>query len=308
MKKEFLMATRKWTQLASLVSIVCLLSPSLARADEPWLPITETLADASGQDVLDFDGSVESGSYDESPYDEPLVTDRPDFTESSSTVGLDVIQLEMGYSFVYNDDDATGDETHTHTAPEILLRYGFLDSVELRVGWTYGWEETEVGGMHDATDGGSDLSIGLKIDLFEQCCWRPEQAVIVSTASDSGATHFSSNTFTAGVTYTYGWELANEWALGANTGFFTDREGADDFVVWLQSVAIGIPINDCWGFYAEYFGLYESHKAGAIDQHFMNVGLTYLVTNNLQFDVRVGMGLNADAEDFFTGTGVSMRF
>jgi len=302
------MATRKWTQLACLVSIACLLSQPLAWAEEPWLPLTGILADTSGQDVLDFDGPVARGPYDESPYDEPLVTDRPDFTEASSTVGLGVTQIEMGYTFVYNDDDATGDKTHTHTAPEILLRYGFLDNVELRVIWTYGWEEMEVSGVRSATDGGSDLSIGLKIDLFEQCCWRPEQAVIISTASDSGATNFSSNTFTAGVTYSYSWELANEWALGANTGFFTDREGSDDFIVWLQSISLGVPIDDCWGFYVEYFGLYETHKAPAVDQHFMNVGLTYLLTNNLQLDLRAGMGLNADAEDFFAGTGVSVRF
>ena len=36
--------------------------------------------------------------------DEPLVTDRPDFTEASSTVGRGVAQLEFGYTYTYNDD------------------------------------------------------------------------------------------------------------------------------------------------------------------------------------------------------------
>src|SRR5687768_10953213 len=36
---------------------------------------------------------------------EPLVTDRPDFTEASSTVGLGVMQLESGYTYVYDSDD-----------------------------------------------------------------------------------------------------------------------------------------------------------------------------------------------------------
>lgn len=35
--------------------------------------------------------------------DEPLVTDRPDFTEASVTVGRGVLQIESGYTFVQDD-------------------------------------------------------------------------------------------------------------------------------------------------------------------------------------------------------------
>ena len=241
-------------------------------------------------------------------YDEPLVTDRPDFTESSSTVGLGVMQLEMGYTFTYNDDDATGDKTYSHTVPEILLRYGFLEDVELRLGWTYGWDEEQVGAARTRPDGGSDLYVGLKIDLFEQCCAWPEQAILLNINAPVGAEAFSSNKVTAGATYAYSWELANEWGLGANTGFFTDRENGDDFIVWTQSVAVGIPLNECWGVYVEYYGLYESDKAGAVNQHYADGGITWLWNYDLQFDFRVGVGLNDDADDVFSGLGASMRF
>ena len=305
------MSVQRWIPCTALILALVVVCQRSATAqlsiafDQDALLQDETsdAADGFEEDNFEFD---DVGRED--PFDEPLVTDRPDFTEASSTVGLGVVQLEMGYTFVYNEDDATGDETHTHTAPETLLRVGFLENVELRVAWTYVWENTEVSGVRASTDGGSDLSIGLKIDLFEQCCWRPEQALLVSTASDSGATNFSSNTFTTNVAYLYSWNLPNEWSLSANSGFFTDRERDDDFVVWLQSFALGIPLNDCWGMYVEYFGLYETDKTGAVDQHFMDGGVTYLWNYNLQFDVRAGFGLNGAADDFFTGTGVSMRF
>jgi hypothetical protein len=38
---------------------------------------------------------------------EPLVTDRPDFTEASVTVGMGVVQYETGYTFTYDDDGDT---------------------------------------------------------------------------------------------------------------------------------------------------------------------------------------------------------
>ena len=41
--------------------------------------------------------------------DAPLVTDRPDFTEASSTVGRGVAQIEFGYTYTYNADDGTSE-------------------------------------------------------------------------------------------------------------------------------------------------------------------------------------------------------
>lgn len=48
-------------------------------------------------------GTSFSGGPDQ---DSPLVTDRPDFTEAGSTVGLGVAQFEIGYTYVY--DEVTG--------------------------------------------------------------------------------------------------------------------------------------------------------------------------------------------------------
>jgi hypothetical protein len=58
--------------------------------------------------------------------DEPLVTDRPDFTESSSTVGSGVLQLEGGVTFV--DSRSGADVT---SVGEILARWGiFIGGME----------------------------------------------------------------------------------------------------------------------------------------------------------------------------------
>ena len=39
------------------------------------------------------------------PIDEPMVTDRPDFTESTLTVPRGRAQVELGYTYVYDDED-----------------------------------------------------------------------------------------------------------------------------------------------------------------------------------------------------------
>ena len=52
------------------------------------------------------------------------------------------------------------------------------------------------------------------------------------------------------------------------------------------------------------FGLYYDGLAGGRPQNYMDSGLVYLVNNNLQFDIRLGVGLNQASDDFFAGTGM----
>ena len=56
--------------------------------------------------------------------EEPLITDRPDFTESSSAVGSGVLQLESGFSHA----EFRGGSDVT-TVGEILARWGVLDKL-----------------------------------------------------------------------------------------------------------------------------------------------------------------------------------
>ena len=55
---------------------------------------------------------------DEEANEEPLESDRPDFTESSATVGFRRLQIESGYTFTHA---IAGDPTHdAHDLPELL--------------------------------------------------------------------------------------------------------------------------------------------------------------------------------------------
>ena len=67
------------------------------------------------------------GQEDEEQEEEeeaPLATDRPDFTEASSTVGRGHVQLEFGYTYFQDDEDGT--RVRGHSLPETLLRVGML--------------------------------------------------------------------------------------------------------------------------------------------------------------------------------------
>ncbi|QDU97181.1 transporter [Lignipirellula cremea] len=287
---------------------------SLAQAED-WrpTPLSEFLDPASLQPPADGVGAqVVRGQQEER---DTLVTDRPDFTEASSTVGYGRVQLEMGYTFAYDDEDGT--ITRTHGLPETLFRIGLTDAIELRLFWNYLWQETSDATGTVADDGAEDFGIGFKLFLLEEQGLAPETAVIVGMTTPTGGRSFTSHKVDAGVNLLYSWSLPADWSIAGSSGYATGSEATllapellavDQHGVFTQSVALGIPLNETFGCYLEYFGFYFHGSDTSGPQHFLNGGFTMLANDDVQLDWRVGMGLNQAADDFFTGVGYSQRF
>jgi hypothetical protein len=77
-------------------------------------------ADAVSSEVEPVRDSGTDRPWPAAPLTEPLVTDRPDFTESAEAVPYGHFQLAVGYTFTF--DRESKDRVRDHTAPEILLR------------------------------------------------------------------------------------------------------------------------------------------------------------------------------------------
>ncbi|MBS0444977.1 MAG: transporter [Proteobacteria bacterium] len=89
--------------------------------------------------------------------DEAIVTDRPDFVESSDVVGRGRFQIETGYQS--GRTSSGGLTTRTRTTPT-LLRIGVGETVELRAE-TDGFAHQSADGQPSAS-GFSDWSLGAK--------------------------------------------------------------------------------------------------------------------------------------------------
>lgn len=247
--------------------------------------------------------------YDSTPItDEPLVTDRPDFTEASSTVGAGVAQLEFGYTYTY--DSGEGSSTRNQSFGEPLLRLGLHeDWLELRIGVAPLEERTRGGGQSETTAGVSDLYLGFKIGLTRQSGWLPEVAIIPQMNVPTGSSIFTSKQYEPGVNVIYGWEVSDCISTGGQTQVNQRVDDANDgYLEISQSWTIAYSLTNKWGAYSEWFAFFPHGAAVAQVEHYANGGFTYLINDDIQWDVRVGTGLNRAAADFFTGTGLSIRF
>lgn len=240
---------------------------------------------------------------------EPLVTDRPDFTEASVTVGYGVMQLETGYTFIY---DREGNErTRAHSFPEALLRVGVLaEWLELRIDWNYLAEQSEIGGAEDSISGAEDLGLGLKIALTPQEKILPETAVVLQMTVPSGGSEVTADEVLPGFNYLYGWDINDQWSTGGSTGIngAIDDITLDSFSQINQSLTVGYSWTDRIGSYAEWFALISASADTNPTENYFNGGFTVLFNDDLQWDIRAGVGLNAEADDFFAGSGLSFRY
>lgn len=240
---------------------------------------------------------------------EPLVTDRPDFTEASSTVGLGVVQIEGGYTYSYDANNVGSSVNHSY--PETLLRVGILaEWLEARVAWNYASAgDTVFGANRTMGSGSEDLYLGFKWALTGQAGICPEMGIITQMTVPTGDHPFSAGETLPGVAWLYGWDL-NDWiSTGGSTQVnrALDSVTGDPYSELAQSWTIGYSLTDRVGAYTEWYGLMPDGADVDHTQNYANGGFTFLVNNNLQLDIRAGVGLNEAAVDFFSGAGLSWR-
>lgn len=246
---------------------------------------------------------------------EPLITDRPDFTESTEAIPAGHVQIEAGYTFTL-DREGT-DRTRDHTAPELLFRIGLVENWELRIGWDgYSWTENqfEVESRDEKritqelwTQGANDMSLGFKCKLVEQDGWIPHFGVLGAITLPSGSAGLSSGDVDPELILLWAYDLTDSLAVAGNVGFAVPTQDGSRFFQTSASISIAMAMTERLGAYAEYYGFYPNAR-GADCAHTFNAGLTYLVSNNFQIDARVGAGLNEEASDFLAGVGFAWRF
>ncbi len=233
---------------------------------------------------------------------ESLITDRPDATEASSTVGKGVFQIETGALYTSFEDNNTKSEDFTFNTT--LLRYGILDNVELRLGWDFVEGVTKVNGnkLDNISSGFSPLLLGVKIDIAEEKNGWPEIALIghifpIFSASEDYRPESTAVDFRFSMSHT----LSEKSSLGYNLGGEWGNDSAEAAAIY--TLSYGYSISDTFGMYAELYGDFpEDNKAN----HYWDAGLTYLASPDLQFDIYTGTSIT-EGQDLLVGLGLSYR-
>ncbi len=245
--------------------------------------------------------------------DEPLESDRPDFTESPVTVGKGVVQLETGYEFFL--DHSGSDARRTNDFPDTLWRIGmFAEWFEWRIEYNYAIIDDTISNgpappMRLHASGSEDLSLGFKLCLTPQEGILPAMGIIPSIFVPTGAPDITENGVMPGIIWAYAWEVNKKIEVEMSTDVFRRRdENQNIFTEFDQSIAVQFKWAKHFETYIEWYVIAPTGRTIERTQHNSDGGFIFPITNNLQLDVETGVGLNAAAPDFFAGAGATARF
>jgi hypothetical protein len=237
---------------------------------------------------------------------EEIETDRDCFTFAPTTAGTGRSIFEASYSFL---DNRTGPEAHSF--PELLVRRGVSERVELRVGFNYEAggpgtvSGTEVGGEDLEAEYESRVLYGTKIETSRQEGWMPQSALVVQGYTPTyGPT--TQSTVVAGESV--GWRFANGWVWGSSMRYGTGFDKEDAFNQWAPSSVLKIPVGERLNVHAEYFAIFSEGKQQALNRQFVSLGGHILLSEDFELGARYGWGLNESSPGFFVNCGLGFRY
>jgi Putative MetA-pathway of phenol degradation len=238
--------------------------------------------------------------------DEPrrLDPDRPHFPEATTTVGLNRVVLESGYTFTRKD------ASFTDSAPEALLRVGVLaDWFELRAGQNFFAERRTVGGTTTSASGAQDLYLGAKLALAAQHGVLPAIALIPQMTVPTGSAGVTAGRVLPGFNADFGWEvIENRFGielLVANNLVRDDVGAHHELATGLTGV---VQLTRTLEAFVEWDAFYPTGGPGGLGpRHYAVGGLVYFVTPDVAVDIRAGVGLNDRSNDFIAGLGFALR-
>ena len=266
----------------------------------------ETKADKSGYHLL-------------KPTPEALMremrTDRPDKTESPSTVDAGHIQIELdAFSFTreYNSSNGGNVRTDSWAVAPINLKIGLCNSVDFQLVLET-WNKVRINdrdaGTVERHRGFGDITARLKINLWGNDGGTTAFGVMPFVKLPTNQDGLGNNGVEGGIIFPFAIALPGGWDLGVMTEYDYVRNGDNSgyHSEFINSITVSHDIAGKLGGYAEFF------SAISTDRHkswigYVDFGLTYGLTKNIQLDAGVNIGITDSAKSWNPFIGFSARF
>jgi hypothetical protein len=240
-----------------------------------------------------------------------ISTDRPDFLTSPNAVGKSRFQIETGVQVERDDADDT--RTRTVSTPT-LLRLGLTEKIELRLSSDGRMRTRETDLATQDTfhaRGWADAALGVKWNTHEGNAktGAPTIGWVFQVTLPTGSRAFRQSGARPAVLGAFEWALRDGVALAANAGLTYDKVDAEGrFVSGQLGAGLSKELSDRVIIAAEVFAQQIASRKYGGTVAVADLGVKYLVTDNVQLDALAGRGITSDSPKYLFTVGVSARF
>lgn len=233
-----------------------------------------------------------------------IATDRPDFVESSATVGRGALQVETSVAF-----DAHGSHPSRAAAwsTPTLLRLGVSSDVELRLEsdlWVRDVSSPALAGQ----SGLADVSVGAKWHVFDETGPLPSAAVLLHADLPTGSAGLRAGGVGTSLRAVGEWTLPRGFALGVMPGVASRPSEEGRRLAGILGAVVGKELTPVLRAFTEV--AFERLAGDLLGGHVgtLNGGLAWLVGDAAQLDLAFSVGVTASAPDLAFTVGWSRRF
>ena len=227
-------------------------------------------------------------------FDDPIVTDRPDFTESSSVVPAGTLQIESGLTFQRFPGGSV------LSGPELLMRKSVGSKSEVRLGLP-DYSLLRANGARAA--GWSDIYLGAKFQIGPLANG-DGLALIPAISVPSGNDDFSTGSLDPELKVCWSRELNEEWAVsGMLYGLWTTENGRRTGVLQ-TTLSFGRRLSEKTAAFFEYAGTFQRSRP----DHLAHIGMTFQPDSNRQWDIHAGVPVSGPDRLPFIAAGYSVRY
>lgn len=220
-----------------------------------------------------------------------IVTDRPTQSASAFVAPGGQLLIETGFLRTKVSESQT-----FFTYPNVLMRFGIIKGVELRLSQDY--LGTEFLGMKFR--GFSPVTLGTKVHLVDEEAWKPQISLLGQVTLKGGSGNFNLSKPIKEFRLNFQNTLSKKVTLGYNVG----NRFSDGSSSWFSSVVASLLVADQWTVFAEPYAFFGEKSFNG----YFNAGIIFLATDKLQFDASFGLGDSGFRKSSFVGLGVAVGF
>ena len=290
-----------------LTSMLAILAGAMPTAAQPAVRLSEpaspTVADKGGYSL--FDPAPDAALRTFSP-------DRP--TKSNGPLTVDAGRFQYETDLVsYLHSNVGGISTRTYVALDPTLKIGLTRRVDLELQFN-GYTSMRVsdpggGSTLSRADGAGDLVVRSKVNLFGNDGGAVAMALIPYVKLPTAARTLGNNQVEGGLVVPVSLTLPAGFALTVMPEIDLLRNNNDSgkHVNFTGVVNLGYTINKQWTVFGELYAAVGA-DAHTPPVYTADAAVAYLLTETIQLDAGVNVGLNRNAPNLQLYTGISQRF
>lgn len=237
-----------------------------------------------------------------------MSTDRPDQTESAYTVDAGHFQVEMDLvSAVF---DRAGDVQTRGWGTSLNLKAGLLNNVDIQFvlePYVSVRQKDLQAGEADTSSGFGEFQTRVKVNLWGNDGGKTAMAIMPFIKWPLPESDLRNGETEGGIILPWAVELPAEWRLGGIVEFdFVSDDGGNRDTEYFNTIALSHDVVGDLGAYVEFAALLTPEN-GESWQGQVDLGFTYALNKNTQFDFGCNFGVTDSAPDFNPFIGFSWR-